>query len=655
MPTLFDSYLMLLESMEIPERVLKKGSKRSPEKDLIAAICREFDLPPACDLRRPMAEFLAMHVPLEAFVAFLGYQVEPFARMISEVYDFLSRHGRTASSAQTITEIRIGKHVHFPVDLSGLPTVVERFLAEGFQDVWNVDILGQLFPRLRTLNAVAPCPGNLPERGQTCPFSLRSACRLSVQELQSDFRSILEADRVRRTRGGSEGVPEDLRVPMETFTAGAADPSLVQAYMADCLGEQHYGHDDDPFTQQELREARAIVNRARERVRAQMEMLQEFFQLPYWRHRNDLFEVWTLVRLCNALPEAQVALRNVTGGAWTIPGNKQGGPGKSVMNLGTLRGEFSVYTGRIVPVGKGRNAMPDWLFCRSQDDAPEFLIECKCGESYRYDTTMKDPMIGRYLPLLHGTRGSALLVNYRDFSGSRKVNAPGVAVIERLAPRLAGEISYRNLVRQFFHTFGPNSLPSSAALDLAVAFDATLSMAAVLPGIRDGLTQILRELACSGLNVRVAAVAIGDHDGNAYVTHLHPFTNEIQAVIDFINGVEPSSGWSFEEAYEDALRDLSVLTWRTGAQKYALMVGDDIPHEADQCPEGLDWRQCASDLAAQGVRMDTVSFAPSGPKALFYTELATVTSGQMTTAVDAEVVTNVLRKGIAESSSRPRT
>ncbi len=71
----------------------------------------------------------------------------------------------------------------------------------------------------------------------------------------------------------------------------------------------------------------------------------------------------------------------------------------------------------------------------------------------------------------------------------------------------------------------------------------------------------------------------------------------------FVGSVKATNGGDEPEAYEDALRYLSLMAWRSNAQKLAFFIGDAMPHEPDACPEGIDWRQEVDRLAKLDVRV----------------------------------------------------
>lgn len=166
----------------------------------------------------------------------------------------------------------------------------------------------------------------------------------------------------------------------------------------------------------------------------------------------------------------------------------------------------------------------------------------------------------------------------------------------------------------------PDQAASSAApttmhnvLDIVLSFDATLSMTPVINSVREQLRQLTTTMFDSGVaSVRMAVIAHGDYD-TSYVTRSIDFTDDVAALTAFITDVPPAPGcWNDGECYEQALQMcVSSLSWRPDSKKVVVVVGDDIPHEANYAANTnrTDWREQVRLLSEMGVCIFAVQCA----------------------------------------------
>ncbi len=275
----------------------------------------------------------------------------------------------------------------------------------------------------------------------------------------------------------------------------------------------------------------------------EVESLIEFLKLPYWRQRNELYEVWILVAVLSRFRHYDIELGCISDeGRWDIPGNSQGNIDAPIATIRARTGVYHVFTGLRLkgfqfpfePHAKDADIMPDWLFCREVHNGsfnfdllcseaerfrarslvPELLIECKAGTSYRLIDTLQATMVDRYVPLLRTERSLAFLVNYRMFSTPRVLyeNKPlrtaqrtkfrQVLALEQLMPGLSESYkTFSSTLDSFFRL--------DAVMDVVFLFDTTGSNEAYLEDIRAQLQDSNRALGDLG-DVRTGAIAIGD-------------------------------------------------------------------------------------------------------------------------------------------------
>ncbi|HVF43773.1 MAG TPA: vWA domain-containing protein [Pyrinomonadaceae bacterium] len=654
-------YGALLESLEIPVGPLRRGSVRTPEWEVLNDIRTHFGVPGGIDTRAPLVGYLSSNVPLDDFFSFMGFLIKPFARMVVEIYDFLSRFERTAASAQAVTEIRVGSRTAFPVNLKFMPRELLKMLTEASDKAWDFDALGSLHNFLPMIRSVARCDGSYGDK--RCRPDCFQHCREGVASVVKDVESILLADEKvaaaasappagspsagptaaeAETVVGKARLRSPLREAFRSFLDAYAEAG-VSPYKAasDCLPGQARGvPPPELYTQKYIRQVQDVLARAATEVRVLREEVKEFLKLPYWRRRNDLYEVWVLAKVCGLFPARRVQLCNLDAkGRWRIPGNNQGRIDEPVLRLSAPSGNYRVYTGLNL---KGyhypeekirgiRGGMPDWLFCRETDAfdfgqlndeaerfegqgvVPEFIVECKAGASYGLLETVEKTMKARYLPLLRTERGRAVLVNYRPFYLPEKLDKSPtyrdsirhrykqILALDVLAPESSdAEAEFLKAVGDTFGLGVDAGKSGDGPLDLLLVVDTTGSMHRHLGHIRSGWVACVDAIAGKHRDVRFGVVCVGDHGPDDYVLQLSPLAGGADSVA-FLAGVPVSNGNDTPEAYEDALHALVASPWRDAAGKLVVFVGDAYPHPTDECPVKFDWENELSLLKGLGV------------------------------------------------------
>lgn len=137
---------------------------------------------------------------------------------------------------------------------------------------------------------------------------------------------------------------------------------------------------------------------------------------------------------------------------------------------------------------------------------------------------------------------------------------------------------------------------STGGLDLLLVVDTTGSMETYLSEIRRQLLGMISELRAHVDDVRWGVVAFKDHGSEGqddhYLTQTLPFTSALGALAAFMSSpkLAPGIGGGGAEAVECALKAANEFSWRGGARKVLVLVGDKPPHGA-----GLDSFSCCSD------------------------------------------------------------
>ena len=106
--------------------------------------------------------------------------------------------------------------------------------------------------------------------------------------------------------------------------------------------------------------------------------------------------------------------------------------------------------------------------------------------------------------------------------------------------------------------------------------------------------------------LRMAVFAHGDYcDTRTYVTKWLDFSTDVNELCDFVKNVGSTGGGDFPECYELVLRQVrEELSWTTGTQRSLVMIGDAIPHEANdsQNKQKIDWKEEVERLYNEMVR-----------------------------------------------------
>jgi NAD(P)-dependent dehydrogenase (short-subunit alcohol dehydrogenase family) len=120
------------------------------------------------------------------------------------------------------------------------------------------------------------------------------------------------------------------------------------------------------------------------------------------------------------------------------------------------------------------------------------------------------------------------------------------------------------------------------ALQVAISFDTTGSMSAVLDEVRKTITKMIKRLKREAPGVTVSVIAHGDYcDTDIYVTKHVDFTDDEYKLSRFVRDVEPTGGGDPPECYELVLRlARTQLSWRRNSKKYLIVIGDSYPHPA---------------------------------------------------------------------------
>ena len=184
----------------------------------------------------------------------------------------------------------------------------------------------------------------------------------------------------------------------------------------------------------------------------------------------------------------------------------------------------------------------------------------------------------------------------------------------------------------------PIALDSSASstvdcvkkTDIVISFDTTGSMYPCLAEVRRHTTAMTERLFREIPDLRVAIIAHGDYcDGPKVITQLD-FTDSQDEIKNFIQNSPSTSGGDYPECYELVLRNVKSLSWRFDAtMKSLILIGDAPPHEKNENPHKIDWREEAESLKNRNIQVFSVQCLNhgNGEAFNFYADVAEITNG----------------------------
>lgn len=169
----------------------------------------------------------------------------------------------------------------------------------------------------------------------------------------------------------------------------------------------------------------------------------------------------------------------------------------------------------------------------------------------------------------------------------------------------------------------------STPIDIMFSFDTTGSMAPALTQVRRTVRQTIQRLLREIPNLRIGILAHGDYcdAGTSYVTTHQDLSDNLDALVRFVETVRPTGGGDAPECYELVLRQAQGFGWRADAQKVLVMIGDDLPHAPHDNPQRINWRDEVAALGRLGVTIYGVQALGRRHATMFYREIAASSGG----------------------------
>lgn len=167
--------------------------------------------------------------------------------------------------------------------------------------------------------------------------------------------------------------------------------------------------------------------------------------------------------------------------------------------------------------------------------------------------------------------------------------------------------------------------------DIVFSFDTTGSMSSCINSVRKNISDIVTKLFNEIPEIRIGIIAHGDYcdEGTSYLMKQVDLTTDKEKIVNFVNTVENTGGGDYPEAYEYVLNKAQTLSWDSNSLRVLVMIGDAVPHNKNDNPHKLDWRNEVDELAKMGINIYSVQalYSGKGDSYTFYRQMATKTNG----------------------------
>ena len=381
---------------------LHYGSAKE-DTPITEALRSTFRIPPQKNLRDGLMEDVDFS---ELFVELLK-MVEPFAQMMNQIYGFLAGQKTTARSPQhLIVGESISNKLSF--DLDAFPSLYQPAIKqiEGYLRAYDPDkVLNSNISPLFLAEGLLGCGHcNDPQ------FQKTEKCRLCGAEMVGRFEAVFQ-----RYRAMIGVIPDPIRKqsPYE-WLCRYAEEAGDGFRKGEHWNNRCWGYEQWQERLTEIEHRFELVSQER-LGRYDVEVLLRFFELPFWKERNRLYEVWTLTHLLHLLRGVSIDL-NLKNDEWHLLYSDSREP------IAWIRGhnfEIEIWYQHKLKTGliafENAPVEPEMLFVyRGSDGKVEPLILIECKERKNYDVRE----IYKLSTFYRSQVGAALSVfcNYYEYS-----------------------------------------------------------------------------------------------------------------------------------------------------------------------------------------------------------------------------------------------
>ncbi|HEY6547908.1 MAG TPA: vWA domain-containing protein, partial [Vicinamibacteria bacterium] len=164
-------------------------------------------------------------------------------------------------------------------------------------------------------------------------------------------------------------------------------------------------------------------------------------------------------------------------------------------------------------------------------------------------------------------------------------------------------------------------------VEVAFVLDTTGSMGGLLEGAKRRIWSVARRMGEGRPrpDLRIALVAYRDR-GDLYVTQVHDFTSDMDAVYARLMSFQADGGGDTPEHVSAALEAaVHRLQWSANGMRVAFLVGDAPPHLDYQ--DGFDYRRHAREAVQRGIVVEAIECGTDPTTARVWTEIASLAQG----------------------------
>lgn len=171
----------------------------------------------------------------------------------------------------------------------------------------------------------------------------------------------------------------------------------------------------------------------------------------------------------------------------------------------------------------------------------------------------------------------------------------------------------------------------SNSYDLVFSFDTTGSMSQCIQEVKRKVKEVVQRLFTEIPGIRIGVVAHGDYcdKETTYLMKHIDLSSDSQKIIDFIGSVTNTFGGDTPEAYEYVLREVQKFSWNSDSVRALVMIGDAYPHEKNDNPGNIDWKEEVEEIKKMGINIYSVQALHygNGKAYTFYKQMALLTNG----------------------------
>ena len=172
--------------------------------------------------------------------------------------------------------------------------------------------------------------------------------------------------------------------------------------------------------------------------------------------------------------------------------------------------------------------------------------------------------------------------------------------------------------------------PKVVKSDVVFSFDTTGSMSSCISDVRRNIEKVATRLFDEIPELRLSIIAHGDYCDGDKVISILDFTNDKEQIKKFIQETPDTYGGDYPKCYELVLNRVRGLSWRADAtMKSLVLIGDAPPHERNENPEKLDWKEEAEKLANRNIQVYSIQCLNRGERESynFYSKVSQITNG----------------------------